>query len=86
MSSLSKLFSIVFLGCLSLISIQSLAMTTTNTEELYADNLHLERSKTEIPKSIDSDAPTAEVKPNDAISASADEAPVIAQSKKSASN
>ena len=54
MSTLSKYFSMVIFGGLSLASISALGMTTTNTDELYSESLKLERSSAEVPTSIDS--------------------------------
>jgi hypothetical protein len=53
MSTLSKFFSLVIFGGLSFGSISASGMTTTNTDELYAESLKLERSSAEIPTSID---------------------------------
>ena len=55
MSTLSKFFSLVLFGGLSFVSVSALGMTTTNTDELYAESVHLERSSAEIPKSIDAE-------------------------------
>ena len=56
MSALNKFFSLVLLGGLSFASVQAWGMTTTNTDELYSESLHLERSSAEVPKSIDAEA------------------------------
>lgn len=53
MSVLSKFFSLVIVGGLSFVSISALGSTTTNTEELYADSITLQRSSAEVPGSID---------------------------------
>lgn len=53
MSVLTKFFSLVLFGGLSFVSISALGMTTTNTDELYADSVRLERSSAEVPTSID---------------------------------
>ena len=54
MSILTKFFSLVIFAGLSFVSINALGMTTTNTDELYAESLRLERSSAEVPSSIDS--------------------------------
>lgn len=53
MSIYSKYFSLVIFGGLSFASTTALGMTTTNTDELYAESLKLERSSAEVPTSID---------------------------------
>ena len=53
MSILTKFFSLVIFGGLSFVSISALGMTTTNTDELYSESLHMERSSAEVPTSID---------------------------------
>ena len=53
MSTVSKFFSLVIFGGFSFISVTALGMTTTNTDELYADSIRLERSSAEVPTSID---------------------------------
>lgn len=53
MSVLSKFFSLVIIGGLSFVSITALGSTTTNTDELYADTITLQRSSAEVPSSID---------------------------------
>jgi len=55
MSVKAKYFSILMLGGMGITSLYANAMTTTNTDELYADSVKMERSSAEIPTSIDSD-------------------------------
>jgi hypothetical protein len=55
MSVKTKYFSILMLGGMGIASMHASAMTTTNTDELYADSVKLERSSAEIPTSIDSE-------------------------------
>jgi hypothetical protein len=44
MSVKTKYFSILMLGGMGIASMHASAMTTTNTDELYADSVKLERS------------------------------------------
>lgn len=88
MSALNKLFSLVLLGGLSFGSIQALGMTTTNTDELYAENLHLERSSADVPKSIDAESAKAGAAQEDYVVESAadlDNAPPAPKVSKKAS-
>ncbi len=67
MSVLSKFFSLVIFGGLSAISVQALGMTTTNTDELYAESLRLERSSAEVPSSIDAGTTNASAAQEDYV-------------------
>ena len=58
MSGLSKFFSLVILGGFSFSAIQALGMTTTNTDELYAESITLERSSAAVPSSIEASTAT----------------------------
>jgi len=89
MSTVSKFFSLVIFGGLSFVSIAAVGMTTTNTDELYADSITLQRSSAEIPTSIDSQTANAAAIQEDYVVESMsdlEEAPAPKMSKKVSAN